>query len=421
MNRMIASGPKTGTAEVPASKSAAHRLMILSAFGGNETRIRIPAPGADIFATAACLNALGAKITEDGDTFTVRPISRNRNGGEHSPAVLPCGESGSTLRFLLPVAGILGAEVCFHMEGRLPERPLAPLDRVLTGHGMRLEKKNGLLYCSGRLTPGEYEIPGNISSQYITGLLTALSLGETESVLRVSGELESAGYVAMTENALRFAGIPAEREGRVWRIPGGKNPVLPAEILVERDWSGAAFFLCMGAFSRKGVTVRELDTDSPQGDRAVLELLRGFGAETEVRENAVTVRKASLQGQTVDASGIPDLIPALAAVAAGADGETRIVNAKRLRLKESDRLATTADMLTRMGADITETDDGLIIRGKKSLPGGTVSSHNDHRIAMAAAVAASVCTGPVTVEDAGCVNKSFPDFYEELNRLEAEA
>lgn len=419
MNRKIVPGPREGTAEVPASKSAAHRLMILAALGSSETRMQIACPGADIMATAACLNALGADITAEDDLFRIRPIIREA-GTEEDECLLPCGESGSTLRFLLPVAGALGARVCFRMEGRLPERPLEPLDRVLTEHGMTLRKDGSLLHCSGKLVPGLYEIPGNISSQYVTGLLLALSMGEERSEIRVTGRLESAGYVAMTEDALKTAGIPPERDGMTWYVGGKARPVFPAEIRVERDWSGAAFFLCMGAFSAKGVTVRGLDPGSAQGDRAVLDILRQAGAQVSADADGITVCRGQLRGITIDASGIPDLIPVLAAAAAGAEGETRIEKAGRLRLKESDRLKTTADMLTRLGADVRETEDGLIIRGRTSLTGGTVLSHNDHRIAMSAAMAAVFCEKPVTVENAECVGKSFPNFFEIMDSLEAE-
>ena len=414
MTITLAPGARSGCVTVPASKSEAHRLLICAALGGSPVELLCGGASADILATAACLRALGADIRENTlERFSVKPCDVI----PHDEARLPCGESGSTLRFLLPLVGALGARAVFEMQGRLPERPLAPLDAVLREHGMRIERRGALLHCAGRLTPGAFSLPGNVSSQYISGLLMALPRLGGDSVLTVTGPLESAGYVAMTEAALRAAGIDFEKQRQTWRIPGGQVCRLPAEMRVEGDWSGAAFFLCAGALSPEGVTVRGLSLSSAQGDRAVLDVLCAFGAEIETAADAVTVRRGTLRGVTIDAGPIPDLIPVLSVVAAVSAGVTRIENAGRLRLKESDRLKSTAALLRALGGRVTELESGLVIEGRDALTGGTADPWRDHRIAMAAAVAATVSTAPVTIPDSECAAKSYPRFWDDFQQL----
>lgn len=414
MNQTVFPGPRTGSVRIPASKSQAHRLLICAALGMQPVALRCDGVSADIAATARCLRALGADITDDGaGTFRIVPIA----GEMPAHADLLCGESGSTLRFLLPVVGALGAAVTFHMAGRLPERPLSPLDAVLTAHGMTIRRDGAQLHVAGQLRPGTYELPGDVSSQYISGLLMALPRLPEESTLAVTGKLESAGYIAMTEDALRLSGIRLQKQERTYTIPGGQTARLPAQCHVEGDWSNAAFFLCMGALSPAGVTVTGLAAASSQGDRAVLDVLRRFGADVRETQDAVTVRRGALRGVTIDAAPIPDLIPVLSVVAALADGQTQIVNAARLRLKESDRLESTAAMLRALGAQVTVHDSGLIITGRKMLTGGTVDPQHDHRIAMAAATAACGSAAPVTVQDCACTDKSYPRFWTDLSAL----
>ena len=359
MKRMISPGARTGRVHIPASKSQAHRLLICAALGEEPCEIVCDGISADIAATAKCLNALGAKVERTETGFLVSPIQKVPEGC----CELLCGESGSTLRFLLPVVGALGAQAAFHREGRLPQRPLAPLDGVLTVHGMTLSEEGDLLLCSGQLQAGNYEIAGNVSSQYISGLLMALPRLTGESTLTVTGTLESAAYIAMTEDALRLSGVEISKNGAAYAIPGGQRFRLPLRTAVEGDWSNAAFFLCMGALSRCGITVSGLRADSAQGDRAVLDILRAMGACVEEAAAGITVRRGTLHGAVIDAAPVPDLIPALCALAAAAEGETRVVNAARLRLKESDRLATTAAMLASLGAHVEELPEGLIVHG----------------------------------------------------------
>jgi len=412
---MIKTIPPTqlhGSIRAKASKSCAHRLLICAALGENEVTIRCEGMNRDIEATIACLNAMGADISTQGSVIRVRPIG-NRPAGE---CTLPCGESGSTLRFLLPVVGALGLCGVFHMEGRLGERPLAPLDAELTRHGMVLSKEGSVLRCSGQLQPGDYILPGNVSSQYISGLLMALPLLGRESRLEITGAIESAAYIALTENALAQSAVPLQKDGAVYTIRPSRF-ALPPETTVEGDWSNAAFWLCAGALLDEGLTVTGLDLSSAQGDREVLSVLRRFGALVEAGEDSIFVRRGELRGISFSAAAIPDLVPVLSVVACAAKGESRITDASRLRIKESDRLAAVHDLLSRLGAEVEELADGLVIHGGKPLTGGSVSAWGDHRIAMSAAVAALLCQEDVYIDGAQNVSKSYPDFWCDYDTL----
>ena len=414
MTRTVQPGALSGSVRIPASKSQAHRLLICAALGTAPAELRLDGLSDDILATVHCLTALGADIRQTPEGLRVAPIARVPKG----LCELPCRESGSTLRFLLPVCGLLGANAVFLREGRLAERPLAPLDEQLTQHGMTLRAEGAKLYCSGQLTGGEFTLPGNISSQYITGLLLALPFLSEHSTLRLTTALQSAAYVRMTEQALETGGVRLSRTPGGWDIPGGQTARLPEVLPVEGDWSSAAFFLCAGALSARGVTVSGLRRDSAQPDSAVLALLRELGADVQwMARDAVTVRRQPLRAITIDAGQIPDLIPILSVVAAAADGETHIVNAARLRLKESDRLSSVAQMLTALGGRVRELPDGLDILGGAPLPGGTADACGDHRIAMSAAIAAALCTAPVTVRGSETTSKSYPRFWDDLETM----
>lgn len=417
MNKTIQPGPRMGKINIIASKSCAHRLIILSALGKKSTDIICSSDSADIQATIRCMDSLGASISRSGDIIHIDPIKSLSS----ATCELDCGESGSTLRFLLPIIGALGTEAVFIMHGRLGQRPLAPLDSVLRAHGMNILQQENKLYCSGKLNAGEYEIAGNVSSQYISGLLMALPLLEGSSTLKITGKLESAAYVDITLSALRLAkaAVKAGSE-RDYTITGGNGFELPASCIAEGDWSNAAFFLCMGALSRQGITVCGLDKGSCQGDKKIIDILKEMGASISIDADNITVKANALRPTIIDAAPIPDLIPALCALAAAVQGDTQIINAARLRLKESDRLTATANMLNTLGGNVKEAADGLIISGTGALEGGSIDSCNDHRIAMAAAVAAALSKNAVTIRGSECVNKSYPNFFNELNKLKAE-
>lgn len=428
------------------SKSHAHRLLLAAALADGPTELICPATSKDIDATAVCLTAMGAEITRTETGFRIQPLS-----GNSKEASIHVGESGSTLRFLLPVLGALSISTEIHMEGRLPRRPLAPLDGEMIRHGISLSGQGETpLNISGKLTPGTYSIDGRVSSQYITGLLFALPLLSEDSLLVIMEKLESRPYVDITLQVLREFGITisegtegttlSEFKGNVaavFRIPGNQTYHATGSVCtVEGDWSNAAFFLAAGALLKHPVTVTGCNKKSPQGDRKIIDLLKAFGAEIiGSNDTSITVTGGQLHGIVIDAADIPDLVPILSVVAAFADGTTIIRNIERLRIKESDRVATVIEMLKNLGSDaVEEAEDtpgiaGLLteetvparagvsclrITGKPSLPGGTVNSHNDHRIAMAAAIASLRTAGPVEILNPLAVRKSYPGFYEDL-------
>ena len=410
MDICVSPAPLHGTVSAIPSKSDAHRILICAALSSSDTRIYLPSSSEDIDATCRCLSAMGAKITRENDYLNITPIK------EVPPCpILDCGESGSTLRFLLPVAAAICPEACFTGRGRLPDRPLGELKKVMEAHGVRFSSPKLPLTISGRLTCGTYTIPGNVSSQYITGLLLALSAVDGKSEIVLSSELESAAYIDITLHALSRFGINIEKTDLGWKIPKIKSFSSPKSLTVDGDWSNAAFFLSAGALGHR-LTVSGLDLSSPQGDKAILSVLEDFGAKIETCNDKITVLPSSLHGCTVDARPIPDLLPILAVVASFAKGTTDFVNAARLRLKESDRLATTSAMLKNLGITVTEREDGLTVEGGK-LSCGIVNGANDHRIVMAASVAATLAGGNVTITDSEAVNKSYPAFFETLKSL----
>ena len=412
MKAIITPAKAMGEISSIASKSVAHRLLICAALSDRKTIIRCANINKDILATVDCLNAMGADICYKDSCFHVTPISTKVNS-----KFLMCNESGSTLRFILPIVSALGREWNFIMEGRLPERPLSPLKEELEAHGISFNYPAFNNLCiSGKLSCGEYSITGNVSSQFISGLLFALSIIDGTSILRVTGEIESAPYIEMTLDALKAFGAKIDRKDNVFTISGNKLST-PENVDVENDWSNAAFPLCAAAISGGCVTLKNVNFLSRQGDIKILDLLSDFGAEVIKEECSVTVKGEKLHGIEINAEQIPDLVPVLATVAAGAEGTTKIYGASRLRIKESDRLMSTYEMLTNIGADVILTDDGFVINGKERLSGGTVDSYNDHRIAMSAAVASTICENKVTVIGAQAISKSYPDYWKDISKL----
>ena len=365
-----------GTLEVIPSKSPAHRLLICAAFADRPTTICCRTTNRDIEATVECLRALGAKIHRESFGFHVEPVREVPKN-----ALLPCRDSGSTLRFLLPVVGALGVDAIFQTEGRLPQRPLSPLWEELERMGCTLSRPTAdTIRCQGKLRSGAYSIPGNVSSQFVSGLMFAQMLMENCS-LEVTGKVESAPYMEMTRRALAL--FPKRHS--------------PGYLEVEGDWSNGAFWLAANDLG-SALYVAGLREDSPQGDRVCAELLPGLTAH-----------------QTIDAADIPDLVPILSVMAAANRGAV-FTNIARLRLKESDRVASVIAMLTALGGRAEADENTLTVFGT-GLTGGTVDACNDHRIAMSAAIAATVCTEPVTILGAECVEKSYPKFWAEYARL----
>ena len=391
-------GKLKGCIEAIASKSDAHRALICAAFADAPCSLKISTTSKDIEATAEVLRAFGADIDQSDDLYKVIP-SKCRT----LKCTADCNESGSTLRFLLPVAAAVGGEVLFTGSGRLPLRPMTELCKTLQDNGISFvqHSENFLpLTLYGKLNGKSFKLPGNISSQYISGLLfaSAVSGGGTISL---TSELESASYVEITRHVLEKFGVKTEKTDGCYKVPENQKLVSPGSYTVEGDWSCSAFWLC-AAFMGSKISVLNLDSSSPQGDKAVVEILKKFESSKEC---------------SVDCSDIPDLVPPLAIAACARKSVTHFVNAGRLRLKESDRIESVANMVNNLGGKIETTQDSLTVFGCGSLKGGKISSQNDHRIVMAAAIASTISEEPVTIDGAEAVQKSYPTFFQDFNKL----
>lgn len=391
----IQSAALNGTVTLPPSKSAAHRAIVCSflAGGGSVTPM---IPSKDMEA------ALGA--------------AKSLAGGEK---VINCIESGNTLRFFIPVAAALGREVTFTGEGRLPQRPLQEYIDLLPKHGVKIESTGSLpLKISGQLQSGDFEIRGDISSQYITGLLLALPVLDGDSRIVLTAPLRSKPYVAMTIKVLADYGVEVLETDYGYFVRGNQQYAV-RDYTVEGDWSHAAFFMSAAAIGGR-ITLKGLDLNSAQGDKAVCEVMRRFGAKVTADENGVTCVHDKLCGIEIDCNDIPDMAPAIAVTAAFAKGQTVIRGAQRLRFKESDRLEAIASNLKKMGAGVTVTQDSMVIT-PACVHGAELKGYNDHRIVMAFSVAASFAVGDTVIDEAESINKTYPSFFEDLNSLGGKA
>ncbi len=402
----------TGTVKVPPSKSFAHRAVISAFLSGEECKISNLTPSEDILATLSCISSLGADVSFDQGK-SVAIISKP-NGINSKKLCLDCRESGSTLRFFIPIALCFGDNIEFTGAGRLMKRPLSPYFDIFDKMGITYKQKSDKLQIKGRLKPGDFRIDGSVSSQFVTGLLFALPCLDGDSRIIIEGGLSSKAYIDITLDVLKKYGIKIQnKDYKVFSIKG-KQKYKQLNYSVEGDFSQAAFFLVAGAIGCD-VTCTGLRENSLQGDKKILEIIESTGARIEKSGTSKfrAVTTSAMHGITVDADEIPDLVPIMAVLFAFCKGESRIENAGRLRIKESDRLAAITAVLTKMGADIEEGEDYLVIHGKQVLHGAEVSSYNDHRIAMAAAIAACRCEGDVSVKGAEkSVRKSYPGFFE---------
>ncbi len=384
MDIRVRPGALSGTVTPPPSKSLSHRALIAGYLAKSEDRIKNLAASQDIEATKRCMDAL----FDIGSGFPL----------------LDCGESGSTLRFLIPLSLVLRGGAKFTGRGRLMDRPQEPYFDIFRKNGVHFEKSVGELAVMGSLTPGAFELPGDVSSQFVTGLLYALPLLPGDSEVVITSPLESREYVTMTVDVLKKYGIYVENHDfQRFSVPGNQK-YTPCDYTVEADWSQAGFWYAARLLGNN-VKVCGLDLSSPQGDRAIAELAERLADPGDV---------------TVDLAQIPDLLPPLAVMAAGRSGETRFVNAGRLRMKESDRIASTSAMLRAFGVKCAEGPDFLTVTGTDSLKPCSVDGANDHRIVMAAAILATRASGPVTILGAQAVNKSYPTFFDDFKMLGGE-
>lgn len=413
MNITVTGRALHGEAAIIASKSDLHRLLICASLSKTPTVIHNATFSKDIIATIDCLRAVAADIEINNSTITVTPFKEPKEN-----PLLDCNESGSTLRFLLPVIAALGTKGQFTGRGRLADRPLSPLYEILLENGCQISAQGVFpLTVEGKLNGKLFEIDGGVSSQFISGLLFAAPLLNQDCTIKVTGKVESFPYIQMTLDAMARFGIHIDRESPcIFKIAGNSRYTSPGQITAEGDWSNAAFWLVAAAISKSyDFVLSNLNRHSLQGDIRIVSLLNEAGVTTKISNDTLQILNAdNLQPLQIDAAQIPDLVPILAVLASAIPGQTVIYNAKRLIYKESNRLQTVYDMITSLGGRIKITDDGLIIDGTGRLTGGTVNSCNDHRIAMSAAVASFICENPVTIIDSEAVEKSYPQFYNEF-------
>lgn len=419
--KLLPVGRCGGEIEAIASKSHVHRLLIAAALSNQKSVIVSNIISEDMQATIDCLNALGANIIIENKSIYVNPISSLLQN-EKEEILLNPRESGSTARFILPVASVLCKQFSMIGAGKLPTRPFAPLCECMRKNGAVISSDYIPMEVSGSLSAGTYQLPGNVSSQYISGLLFALPLLEDDSDIMLITNLESKAYIDITLDVLKQFGIRIQETVNGFHISGNQTYVTPGKIKADADWSNAAPFLCMGAIAGE-VKMTGLNLDSTQGDKEILSVLERFGAEIFYIGDSVTVRQKDLKAIRVDVSQIPDLVPVLSIVAGLADGTTVFENAERLRMKESDRIATTKALLSVLGAEMTVAQENgmtnLYIEGIKEYNGGCIDGAGDHRIVMAAAVASVRATKEILIRGPQAVNKSYPGFFEDFDKVKS--
>ena len=424
MDMKVKAKKLSGIIRAVPSKSDFHRILICASLCTTDTNVKVngfntkESLSEDIKATIRCLEAFGTKLQYKDDTITVESTDKNSVQGGYT---LDCGESGSTLRFMLPVCAAFGKSFTVTGTGRLPSRPIGDLLDQMREHGCVIEDDKLPLKVSGKLYGGHYLLPGDISSQYVTGLLFALPVLEKDSLIELTTDLESKKYVDMTVDTLNKFDIHIGKGNREYMIQGDKIYRSPQNINVEGDWSNAAFWLAAGALSEDGITCCGLDMNSNQPDKEICELLIQIGADVTIINDEVTVRKKDLNGIIMDASKCPDLVPIMSVLMSVCRGDSKIINGQRLRIKESDRLASMGDNLTRLGAYVSERPDGLDIKGCDGLHGSQVEGYNDHRIVMAMAVASILSDNDVIINGSEAVNKSYKDFFKDFETLGGKA
>lgn len=400
-----------GNVTVCSSKSVAHRAIIAGALSADKLIIKNVDYSKDITATLNGLKALDVDVRYENNTVTINKSKIKRNGIAEFNAI----ESGSTLRFLIPVFVALNNESTFLGEGRLPLRPLDDYFEIFDKEGVVYQRNKSYLplKTKGTFNSNVFEVRGDVSSQFITGLMLGAIAGDEEVTIKITTNLESRPYVDITAKVLRDFGHFVSFEDNLIRVKRGKCNI--SEYTVENDWSQAAFFLAGGAISGN-VTLCDMNPDSAQGDKEIVSLLKKMGADLTVGKDYVNVKKSELRGIKIDVSQIPDLVPILSVLGACADGETEIFNAKRLRLKESDRLMSVTEMLNGMGISVEMGEDYLKIKGKGEFKSCTVDSFNDHRIVMSAAIAATKAD-EIKILNHNAVSKSYPEFFSDYIKI----
>jgi len=395
---------------IPSSKSYIHRYLISSLLAEGESVIENVSFSNDIRATLSCIEELGAKVSVEANTIRVEGAPQKKDA-----ASLNCGESASTLRFMIPVATLFAKNIDYTGSQTLFKRPLTPYFRIFDENKMNYDFKEGeYLKLSGEFGTREFSIDGAVSSQFVTGMLFTLPVMDFDSTIKIEGVLQSKPYVDITLEVLKNSGIEIKNNDYKEFFVKGNQKYKPGNYFAQGDYSQVAFFLVAGCFAG-GVECTNMEPCSLQGDKKIVDILREMGAQITSTSRGFYVNKSSLKSiGTIDASDIPDIVPILSLACSVAEGTTVIKGIERLRIKECDRAFATVDVLSKLGADICEKDGTLVINGKSELCGGRVNSFNDHRMAMTASVASLVCTNAVTIEDPMSICKSYPSFYDDL-------
>lgn len=422
----IISKPLNGEILAQPSKSMAHRAIVCASLANGISSIDNIVLSDDIQATLGAVQAIGAEISiTDSVKYPGRKFITLKSTGKINIKNnrIDCIESGTTARFIIPISRLIDESVTIEGRGRLIERPFGVYKDLFSDKGVEYSDSNGKMpiYLSGKLEAGEYTLPGDVSSQFVSGLLFALPLLSLPSQIKITGKLESLPYIKMTLQMLKACGITIGHDSdyKTYNIKPQQQYKPLKYYATEGDWSQAAFFSVMGAIAGR-ITIRGLDLNSLQGDKVILDILESMGAKIRVCDEEITLYKSELKGTTVDISQCPDLVSAIAVAGSVAKGETSVINGARLRLKESDRIATTCRELKNLGAEIIELEDGLEITGKPMLNGGKTYGSGDHRIVMAIATASAVCSHKVIIEGFNVVNKSYPEFWEDFRSLGGE-
>ncbi|AFA49376.1 3-phosphoshikimate 1-carboxyvinyltransferase [Acetobacterium woodii] len=414
----------TGSLEIPPSKSVSHRAIIAAGLAKGESIISNVLMSLDMIATCDAMKALGASIEyheELNKRYTLKikgcdPLALKSE-------TIECNESGSTLRFIIPILLLQPKPVIITGKGRLVTRPLKPYYQIFDEKGIQYEHLNKdqelPLRLEGTLTPGTYQIDGGVSSQFITGLLFMLPLLDGDSVIELTSKLESKPYLDITLNVLKAFGIEINQVDEQRFLINGNQTYTPCDYRVEGDFSQGAFWLVAGAIGET-MNCYDLNLASHQGDKVIVDILKKMGGDIAIMADKLVVNKAKTHGIEIDVSQCPDLAPILAVLGSMSSGTTTIVNGERLRLKESDRLMSTADVLNKLGGNIEETTDGLVIHGVQGFTGGHVQSYNDHRIAMAVGIASICANGKIILDGADAVNKSYPHFWDDFKKSGGE-
>ena len=414
-----------GTIEIPPSKSYSHRAVIAAALaeGGKKSKIDNLKFSVDITTTTDIMENWGAKINREESSLEIIG-----NGGKVVPKdkYVQCNESGSTIRFLIPIGITDENELIFNGKGKLVDRPLDSYYRIFEGQGIFYKNENGKLplTVNGKLKAGNYEIDGNISSQFITGLLYSLPLLDGDSKLTINKNLESKGYIDLTLEMLKLAGIEIVNNNYKSFDIKGNQIYRPFDYTVEGDYSQVAFWIVGGIISANKdneVKCLHVNKNSLQGDREIIEIVQRMGANLEIFDDYVIVKPSKTKGTVIDISQCPDIGPILTVLGALSEGETRIINGERLRIKESDRITSIKTELNKLGANVAEEGDSLIIQGVEGFKGGvTVNAWNDHRIAMSLAIASTRCEKEIILEEAESVRKSYPHFWDDFVKMGGE-